>query len=501
MVRRFVIGSAVLLLVVLVCGRLLLGPFWGSGEAQVFSQEAETAEGPGVDFDGDGRVDPWERITERAWREHPSLSKVLDAAMAKGQVLESGDVDISLYLRSIERASPLERALTDSNSCSDHLWMCCFIRGDSNRDWSVNMADVITITNFLFLGGPAPPNRDAADTNDSGNLDISDANYLAAHLYSGGPAPPAPYPASGTDPTYDPVELPCQDRGDFEHDRNPVEEREIVLPPVEDPGLPKDMLPSEPTEPIDGTGGFGGISPDLPLFSAPAGLAWGFLPSYRTRYAERGDEAQPFVLETEAGKGWFTGLPHLVDAGTAATPRYWIRWSASCMRGYVEASAGVYSGRFTNQTTLIDDTASANELRLHDLSGKTYVFYGYDTPAGAAKGRIKRIEGLGGMTIAQVFERPRIEFAWDLNASGEISTASVICPVETTQTVVTSQVWTYVHTGLPDERRIESVRLERPTLPDNVKWPYEVTLRHWYQSVTETGGTAGDLMQVDLTSA
>lgn len=516
MARRWAKGSAVLLAAVAAVaalGALALGPLWIPGEAQV--PAASEADGSGIDFDGDGAVSPVEELMRDLWLEHPDLSKVLDEAISRSETRADGTIDVSAYLRSIERPWPPERALTEAplteatetegaltetlSSC-DPAWMCCFIRGDADRSSIVDMTDGIVILNFLFYGGAAPPNRDAADADDSGGLEQSDAMYIFDHLFSGGPAPPAPYPEPGTDPTYDPVELPCQDRGDLEHDRNPLEEAEILLPPTEDPGLPKDMLPADPTEPIDGTGGFGGLSPDLPAFPAPAGLAWGFRPSYRTRYAERGYEAQPFVLETEAGRGWFTGLPHVVDAGPSAAPRYWIRWSASCVRGYVLASPGVYSGRFTNQTTLVDDTVGANELRLHDLSGKTYVFHGYGESAGAAKGRIKRIEGLGGFTTGQAFERPRIQFFWDADLTGTIHRAEVISPLETTGALVTCQVWHYEHVGPPAHQRISRVWLERPTLPQKVGRPYEVALRHWASGVQESGGTAGDLMEVDVTT-
>ena len=80
-----------------------------------------------------------------------------------------------------------------------------FRRGDANADSGVpNITDGIFILNFLFLGGPAPPCDDAADTNDDGSHNITDGIYLLNYLFLGGPAPPAPGPDDcGVDPTGD----------------------------------------------------------------------------------------------------------------------------------------------------------------------------------------------------------------------------------------------------------------------------------------------------------
>ena len=46
-----------------------------------------------------------------------------------------------------------------------------FVRGDSNNDGSVNVADVIFIVQWLFVQGPTPQCLDAADgTNVRGQL-------------------------------------------------------------------------------------------------------------------------------------------------------------------------------------------------------------------------------------------------------------------------------------------------------------------------------------------
>ena len=80
-----------------------------------------------------------------------------------------------------------------------------FIRGDSNRDGAVEIADPIAPLAVLFQGGQAEPCVDAADANDDGNVDIADVVYTLAYLFTGGAAPPAPFPAPGPDRTSDPL--------------------------------------------------------------------------------------------------------------------------------------------------------------------------------------------------------------------------------------------------------------------------------------------------------
>jgi hypothetical protein len=99
---------------------------------------------------------------------------------------------------------------------------CELIRGDANNDGSVNLTDVIFISNLSV----PPCNLDGGDVNDSGAIDLSDAIYLANHLYSGGPAPPSPYPGFGCDCTYDGLQVPSccsppQPFMDVVHDAGP----------------------------------------------------------------------------------------------------------------------------------------------------------------------------------------------------------------------------------------------------------------------------------------
>lgn len=67
-------------------------------------------------------------------------------------------------------------------------------RGDANNDQSVNISDVLYLSNYLFNGGDAPPCMNQADVNDDGVVNGSDPIYLSNWLFSSGSPPPDPGP-------------------------------------------------------------------------------------------------------------------------------------------------------------------------------------------------------------------------------------------------------------------------------------------------------------------
>lgn len=77
-----------------------------------------------------------------------------------------------------------------------------FIRGDSNDDGVVDIADPVRSLGHKFRGLPLPC-PDAADADDDGALTIADDLSVLRHLFLHGPSPPAPYPRAGPDPTSD----------------------------------------------------------------------------------------------------------------------------------------------------------------------------------------------------------------------------------------------------------------------------------------------------------
>ncbi|MEM7263618.1 MAG: dockerin type I repeat-containing protein, partial [Planctomycetota bacterium] len=72
-----------------------------------------------------------------------------------------------------------------------------FIRGDMNGDGAVDIADVFTAEEYLFLGGDTPGCLAALDTNNDGAIDIGDIIYELSYLFLGGEPMAAPFPNCG----------------------------------------------------------------------------------------------------------------------------------------------------------------------------------------------------------------------------------------------------------------------------------------------------------------
>lgn len=80
-----------------------------------------------------------------------------------------------------------------------------FLRGDSNGDGMLNLADPLAGLDFLFLTGVSLC-RDAEDANDDGVLNLTDPIYTLNYLFASGPALAAPFLACGEDGTPDGVD-------------------------------------------------------------------------------------------------------------------------------------------------------------------------------------------------------------------------------------------------------------------------------------------------------
>lgn len=78
-----------------------------------------------------------------------------------------------------------------------------FLRGDSNGDGILDIADPRHTLSWLFLGSAPPRCLDAADANDDGRIDVSDSVATLQFLFTGGKAPAQPFPEPGEDPTSD----------------------------------------------------------------------------------------------------------------------------------------------------------------------------------------------------------------------------------------------------------------------------------------------------------
>jgi Ca2+-binding EF-hand superfamily protein len=79
-----------------------------------------------------------------------------------------------------------------------------FIRGDANRDDTVNITDAVGLAGHLFLGLAAPACGDAADADDDGSLALTDVIVILQGLFQPGSAGiSAPFPDAGEDATTD----------------------------------------------------------------------------------------------------------------------------------------------------------------------------------------------------------------------------------------------------------------------------------------------------------
>ena len=87
------------------------------------------------------------------------------------------------------------------------VWAMCFVRGDANASGNVNIADAISVCNYLYRHSNIPCLA-AADCDDDGKVDLSDAIYLLYYQFKGGVQPRAPFPNCGPDGT--PDELGCR---------------------------------------------------------------------------------------------------------------------------------------------------------------------------------------------------------------------------------------------------------------------------------------------------
>ena len=72
-----------------------------------------------------------------------------------------------------------------------------FVRADTNDDGQVDIADGVTVLEYLFSDGAAPGCLAAADINVDSTIDLGDPITLFNYLLLGGPPPAAPFPDCG----------------------------------------------------------------------------------------------------------------------------------------------------------------------------------------------------------------------------------------------------------------------------------------------------------------
>jgi photosystem II stability/assembly factor-like uncharacterized protein len=65
-----------------------------------------------------------------------------------------------------------------------------FTCGDVDDDGQpVNISDLVYLVDYMFTGGPVPPNMDAANIDGLNGIDISDLVWLVDYMFTGGPEP------------------------------------------------------------------------------------------------------------------------------------------------------------------------------------------------------------------------------------------------------------------------------------------------------------------------
>lgn len=65
-----------------------------------------------------------------------------------------------------------------------------FTCGDVDDDSQpVNISDLVYLVDYMFTGGPAPPNMNAANIDGLNGIDISDLVWLVDYMFTGGPEP------------------------------------------------------------------------------------------------------------------------------------------------------------------------------------------------------------------------------------------------------------------------------------------------------------------------
>lgn len=100
-----------------------------------------------------------------------------------------------------------------------------FIRGDTNSDGTVSMADSHFLLSYLFREGVVMECQDTGDANDDGSVNLADAVQVLNYLVLGGPALCDPFPEVGEDESGD--SLPCSAYGGGEPLDDPLARIEL----------------------------------------------------------------------------------------------------------------------------------------------------------------------------------------------------------------------------------------------------------------------------------
>jgi hypothetical protein len=122
------------------------------------------------------------------WRESDIYGDSLSYNNFKVKAKKGTDSATATFKVSATSGMPtvtLTRTAGDSLVCDT----CLFICGDTDGSGYVNSLDITFLIRFLYRGGPAPSDPNAADADNSGVVNLKDATYLVNFLYKGTSAP------------------------------------------------------------------------------------------------------------------------------------------------------------------------------------------------------------------------------------------------------------------------------------------------------------------------
>jgi hypothetical protein len=149
-------------------------------------------------------------------------SIVLDRGQFHYVVSDEGFMDCYKQTLHVSSSAPMQVTRCYKHAwggISESTWGACrfgwyvrdlgvtFIRGDTNADSVVNLADALFTLGYLFAAGEAPNCLDGADANDDGVINLADALRVLGYLFGGQGPLASPAEACSVDPTED--ELGC----------------------------------------------------------------------------------------------------------------------------------------------------------------------------------------------------------------------------------------------------------------------------------------------------
>ena len=150
-----------------------------------------------ITLDGSGSFDPDGAIVSYQWSDAVST---LGSGVTIDVLLPVGETVVTLR---VTDDGGLESTDTILIVVSPPPLQADFLRGDCNANAGVDISDPILLLERLFGAAAAPDCEDSCDANDDGNLDLADVITMLDHIFIDGAALPEPASACGPDPVSD----------------------------------------------------------------------------------------------------------------------------------------------------------------------------------------------------------------------------------------------------------------------------------------------------------